>query len=88
MPLSAKLFRLILQPFLSFPRGKKDRLPLLVLRVEHRVFQINLSSAGYNCPDGFTIPFPQETLQVLVSGVPSRVWIVSEDSSPSENGVG
>src|SRR5439155_27078173 len=67
---------------------KNYGLPLVLLRVEHSVFQINFCSPSYNCPDGFTIPLCQEILEVLVSRVPGRRRVVSQDSGTSQDCVG
>src|SRR5438094_9143586 len=58
-------FCLILQLPFSFSCGKNDRLPLVLLWVEHGMVQIDLSATGYNCPDGFTITFPHWILKLL-----------------------
>src|SRR6266571_888140 len=58
--LSLQPFCLTLQFLFSFLCCENDRLPPVLPRVQHGMFQIDLSSPSYNCPDGFTLPFRQE----------------------------
>src|SRR5947199_728887 len=79
-------FCLILQLPFSFSCGKNDRLPLVLLWVEHGMVQIDLSATSYNCPDRLTTP--QEILKVFVSGIPGRRRVVSQDSGTSQDRIG
>src|SRR2546428_2191218 len=51
MALCLQPFCLTLQFLFSFLCCKNDWLPLVLLRVDQGVFQIDFSSPSYNCPD-------------------------------------